>query len=120
MNKQDQPTKNTKGTMRSLADMPKPVLVLEGIGIILLMTVLLATNGYITLPEILASSSSIITMILVGVGCLVPAMINIIWRAVHGLTFLGMDNKSTGSDRERKNHQKKSTNTGDKADEKQD
>ncbi|HHR5886630.1 TPA: YbjC family protein [Providencia alcalifaciens] len=102
MEQQQKPTKETKGTMRSLTDMPKPVLFLEGIGIILLVTVLLATNNYITLPDWLASSGAIISMILVGMGCLIPAMINIIWRAVHGLTFLGIDNKSGSASRDRR------------------
>ncbi|GAB1439133.1 hypothetical protein MASR2M36_18970 [Providencia sp.] len=83
----------SKRTMRSLADMPKPVLVLEGIGIILLIVVLLAMNSYITLPDFLMQQGMIVTMIMVGIGCLVPAMINIVWRAIHGLSFLGIDNK---------------------------
>lgn len=118
MEQQQKPIKETKGTMRSLADMPKPVLFLEGIGILLLITVLLATNDYITLPEWLASSGAIVSMVLVGMGCLIPAMINIIWRAVHGLTFLGIDNKSGGSSRDRRNQPKEATRDDDKPDEK--
>ncbi|HGN1706552.1 TPA: YbjC family protein [Providencia rettgeri] len=87
----------SKRTMRSLGDMPKPILVLEGIGIILLIVVLLTLNDYITLPEPLMQQGVIITMIMVGIGCLVPAMINIVWRAIHGLTFLGIDNKLENS-----------------------
>lgn len=118
MEQQQKPTKNTKGTMRSLADMPKPVLFLEGIGILLLITVLLATNNYITLPDWLASSGAIVSMVLVGMGCLIPAMINIIWRAVHGLTFLGIDNISGGASRERRNQPKETPSDDDKPDEK--
>ncbi len=77
----------SKGTMRSLADMPKPIIVLEGVGIILLIIVLLATNDYITLPEPLMQPGAIVSMIMVGIGCLVPAMVNIVWRAIHGLSF---------------------------------
>lgn len=90
---QSQKTVGSKGTMRSLADMPKPVLFLEAIGIVLLMIVLLVTNGYLKLPEPFMQQGVIVTMIFVAIGCLIPAMINIIWRAVHGLSFLGIDNK---------------------------
>lgn len=102
----------SKGTMRSLADMPKPILVLEGVGIVLLIIVLLALNGYITLPEPFMASGAIVTMIMVVIGCLIPAMINIVWRAIHGLSFLGIDNKPP-----EKNTLKKSESPTDKPDE---
>lgn len=88
-------SKKPQNMMRSLADMPKPVIVLEAVGIILLVIVLLVTNDYITLPEPMMQQGAIVTLIMVGVGCLIPAMINIIWRAVHGLSFLGIDNQSS-------------------------
>lgn len=90
-------SKKPQSMMRSLADMPKPVIVLEAVGVILLIIVLLVTNHYITLPEPMMQQGAIVTMIMVGVGCLVPAMINIIWRAVHGLSFLGIDNKQSSN-----------------------
>ncbi|HEP0306150.1 TPA: YbjC family protein [Providencia rettgeri] len=102
----------SKGTMRSLADMPKPIIVLEGVGIILLIIVLLALNDYITLPEPLMQSGAIVSIIMVGIGCLVPAMINIVWRAIHGLSFLGIDNKQP-----EKKASKKSDSTDNKLDE---
>ncbi|MDH2366007.1 MULTISPECIES: YbjC family protein [Providencia] len=103
----------SKGTMRSLADMPKPIIVLEGVGIILLIIVLLALNDYyITLPELLMQPGAIVSIIMVGIGCLVPAMINIVWRAIHGLSFLGIDNKQP-----EKKASKKSDSTDNKLDE---
>ncbi|MGG4607892.1 YbjC family protein [Providencia sp. Me31A] len=83
----------SKRMMRSLADMPKPILVLEGVGIILLIVVLLVLNGYVTLPEPLMQQGVIVAIIMVGIGCLLPAIINIVWRAIHGLSFLGIDNR---------------------------
>ena len=99
MDHKPQKTASAKGTMRSLADMPKPVLILEAIGIGLLMIVLLVTNGYLKLPEPFMQQSVIVTMVFVAIGCLIPAMVNIIWRAVHGLSFLGIDNKQPTSPR---------------------
>ncbi len=86
-------SKKTQREMRSLSDLPKPILFLEGLGIILLVVVLLAINGYVTLPEMLMSKGAFITMVLVAIGCLIPATINIVWRAIHGLSFLGIDNQ---------------------------
>ncbi|QCJ70957.1 DUF1418 domain-containing protein [Providencia heimbachae] len=105
MNKNTPETRNSNGMMRSLADMPKPVLVLEAIGIILLIVVLLVTNNYLTLPEPLMQQGVIVAMIFIGIGCLIPAMINIIWRAVHGLSFLGIDNKQPSKSQARKNEE---------------
>ncbi|EJD6399655.1 YbjC family protein [Providencia rettgeri] len=102
----------SKGTMRSLADMPKPILVLEGVGIILLIIVLLTLNDYMTLPEPLMQQGVIIAIIMVGIGCLVPAVIHIIWRAIHSLSFLGIDNKQST-----KKHSRKPESFDDKHDE---
>ncbi|EKT61863.1 YbjC family protein [Providencia burhodogranariea] len=85
--------KKPQREMRSLSDLPKPVLILEVVGIILLIVVLLSMNGYLELPEPLMQQSALVTMVLVGIGCLIPATINIVWRAIHGLTFLGIDNQ---------------------------
>ncbi|SPZ22797.1 Protein of uncharacterised function (DUF1418) [Providencia rettgeri] len=55
---------------------------------------------------------AIVSMIMVGIGCLVPAMVNIVWRAIHGLSFLGIDNKQP-----EKNVSKKPDSTDNKPDE---
>ncbi|MDX4946563.1 YbjC family protein [Providencia manganoxydans] len=81
--------------MRSLSDLPKPILILEGIGIALLIVVLLAMNSYLELPEPLMQKGALIAIVMVGIGCLIPATINIVWRAIHGLSFLGIDNEKT-------------------------
>lgn len=109
MNNKPQP----KRTMRSLADMPKPILILEGVGIILLVIVLLTLNGYMSLPEPFMQQGVIVAIIMVAIGCLIPAMINIVWRAIHGLSFLGIDNKQPANPRE-----KKKTGQDEKQDEK--
>lgn len=85
--------KKPQREMRSLSDLPKPVLILEVVGIALLIIVLLSMNGYLALPEPLMQQGALVTMVLIGMGCLIPATINIVWRAIHGLTFLGIDNQ---------------------------
>lgn len=79
--------------MRSLSDLPKPILILEGIGIALLIVVLLAMNGYLELPDPLMQKGALVAIVMVGIGCLIPATISIVWRAIHGLSFLGIDNQ---------------------------
>lgn len=95
--------KKPQREMRSLSDLPKPVLILEVVGIALLVVVLLSLNGYLTLPEPLMQQGALVTMVLIGIGCLIPATINIVWRAIHGLTFLGIDNQKPSRPGGRKN-----------------
>nr|WP_282553571.1 YbjC family protein [Providencia sneebia] len=108
-------SKKPQTEMRSLSDLPKPILILEALGIILLVIVLLAINGYVELPDVLMQKGAFITMVLIAIGCLIPATINIVWRAIHGLSFLGIDNQKTSKS---ENLQDKSA--GQKKDEKND
>ncbi|EOE0522344.1 DUF1418 family protein [Providencia stuartii] len=87
--------KKPQREMRSLSDLPKPILILEAVGILLLIVVLLAMNGYLTLPEPLMQKNVLVAIVMVGIGCLIPATINIVWRAIHGLSFLGIDNQNS-------------------------
>lgn len=105
--------KKPQSAMRSLSDLPKPILLLEGIGILLLIVVLLAMNDYILLPEPLMEQGALVTMIMVGIGCLIPATVNIVWRAIHGLTFLGIDSQKASRPGSRRNK-----NSEDRTDEK--
>ncbi|MDE1477503.1 YbjC family protein [Xenorhabdus bovienii] len=93
--------------MRSLSDMPKLVLLLEVLGIGLLVLAYLSITDSIILSPLLMTTEAHIAMILLGIGCLIPAAIHIIWRAVYNLSFLGIDHKKvdknhqTGSDDEK-------------------
>lgn len=91
-------SKKQQPMMRSLADMPKIVIALEAIGILLLLVVFLAMNDYLTLPEVLQTQTAFISMVMIAIGCLIPAAINIVWRAIHGLSFLGIDYKKRVSE----------------------
>ncbi|WP_240042197.1 YbjC family protein [Photorhabdus khanii] len=96
--------KSHKDRMSSLVDMPKQVILLEIIGIGWLILAYLTVNDIVILTDLLMTPVAHIVMIFVGIGCLVPAAVNIIWRAVYCLSFLGIDdkkeskNKTKGSD----------------------
>ncbi|AYA40734.1 YbjC family protein [Xenorhabdus nematophila] len=92
--------KESSKEMRSLADMPKLVILLEAFGMGLLALVYLSTTDSIILSPLLMTAEAHIAMILLGIGCLIPAAIHIIWRAVYNLSFLGIDHKKA-----EKNHQ---------------
>ncbi|MCT8346279.1 YbjC family protein [Photorhabdus temperata] len=94
-----------KDGMSSLADMPKQVILLEIIGIGWLILAYLTINDIVILTDLLMTSEAHIVMIFAGIGCLVPAAVNIVWRAVYGLSFLGIDDK-----KESKNKAKASDN----------
>ncbi|WP_434525326.1 YbjC family protein [Photorhabdus asymbiotica] len=84
---------NRQRRMSSLADMPKQVILLEVIGIGWLLLAYLTINDVVILTDLLMTPEAHIVMIFVGISCLIPAAVNIIWRAVYGLSFLGIDHK---------------------------
>ncbi|MDX7991487.1 YbjC family protein [Xenorhabdus littoralis] len=84
---------NSSKEMRSLADMPNLVILLEVLGIGLLVLAYLSITDSIFLSPLLMTTEAHIAMILLGIGCLIPAAIHIIWRAVYNLSFLGIDHK---------------------------
>lgn len=84
--------------MRALNDMPKPVLVLEGIGMALLIVAYLSVQGYITLPGWLATPAAAVTLVFCGVGLMIPAAAVLIWRiAQGGSRLLDINGKRTSS-----------------------
>ncbi|OBU04207.1 DUF1418 family protein [Morganella psychrotolerans] len=80
--------------MRSLGDMPRGVIICEVIGVILLILVYLAVNDHIALPEFLRSKNALMAMAFTGLACLIPAAVNIVWRAVSTLPAIGIDSKT--------------------------
>ncbi|MBW5407305.1 YbjC family protein [Morganella morganii] len=93
--------------MRSLGDMPRPVIICEVIGVILLLLVYLAVNDFIALPGVTGSKNALMVMTFAGLGCLVPAAINIVWRAISALPSVGFDNKSGADKKTRQNKNEK-------------
>lgn len=103
-------TRKQPRQMRSLGDMPRPVIICEVIGVILLVLVYLAVNDFISLPGFMSSKNALMVMVMAfaGLGCLVPAAINIVWRAISAMPSVGIDSKS-GADkktRQKKNEKK--------------
>lgn len=87
--------KPTQKEMKTLSDMPKPIIIIEVIGIILLIIAYLYINQYITTPEWFASYTGQLTLVVLGVMCMIPPAMHIVWRAIYRLTFLGIDAKQT-------------------------
>lgn len=74
--------------MRSFGDLPRSVLVLEGLGMVLLILSYLSIHDYIRLPDMLASQQAAVGMIFLGVFMMVPAAAFLVWRVVQGLSPL--------------------------------
>lgn len=71
--------------MRSFGELPRPVLVLEGLGMVLLVLAYLSIHDYVQLPDWLASRNAAVGMIFLGVGLMVPAAAFLVWRVVQGV-----------------------------------
>ncbi|MFC0229238.1 YbjC family protein [Serratia aquatilis] len=85
--------------MRSFGDLPRPVLVLEGLGMVLLVLSYLSIHDFVRLPGILASQSVAVGMIFLGVALMVPAAAFLVWRVVQGFSPLLLAGKPTKNDR---------------------
>lgn len=70
--------------MRSLGDLPKVVLILEGTGVLLLIVAYLSIHDYLTLPLSLASTEIIVGMIFLGILLMLPALACLVWRVSKG------------------------------------
>lgn len=74
--------------MRSFGELPRSVLVLEGVGMLLLVLSYLSIHDYLRLPGILASQQMAVGMIFLGVALMVPAAAFLVWRVAQGLSPL--------------------------------
>ena len=83
--------------MRSFGDMPKIVIILEVIGILLLLLVYLVINNYIEIAALFMKKGVLLAMIMLAIGCMIPAIINIAWRALPKLSFFGIDQYKNSS-----------------------
>lgn len=92
--------------MQALSDMPKPIIIIEVIGIILLVTAYLYINQYMTSPEWLGTYNGQLTLVVLGVICMIPPAIHIVWRAIYRLTFLGIDQKPIDNKKKKENNEK--------------
>ncbi|HGJ5883892.1 DUF1418 family protein [Arsenophonus sp.] len=81
--------------MRSFGDMPKFVIILEVIGLLLLLLLLLLVylviNNYIELAVLFMKKGILLAMIMLAIGCIIPAIVHIVWRVLPKLSFFGID-----------------------------
>lgn len=74
--------------MRSLGALPKPVLVLEVIGIAFLLLSYLSLNGYVVLPAPIGSATAAIVMVFVGIALMIPAAAFMAWAMAQNVAPL--------------------------------
>lgn len=65
--------------MRSLGSLPKPVLILEVIGIAFLLLSYLSLNGYVVLPAPFGNATAAIIMVFLGIALMIPAAAFMVW-----------------------------------------
>ncbi|WP_435954435.1 YbjC family protein [Dryocola sp. BD626] len=74
--------------MRSLGDLPKPILILEVFGIGFLLLSYLSLHGYVTLPAPIGSAGAAIVMVFLGIALMVPAAAIMVWAMAQNLAPL--------------------------------
>lgn len=74
--------------MRSMSSLPKPVLLLEVVGIIFLLLSYLSLNGYASLPAPIASAGAAIIMVFMGIALMIPAAALMIWAMAQNIAPL--------------------------------
>ncbi|HGJ5875743.1 MAG TPA: DUF1418 family protein [Arsenophonus sp.] len=84
-------SKKKSSAMCSFTDMPKFVIILEVIGILLLLLVYLVINNYIELTVLFIKKGVLIAMLMLAIGCMMLAAVNIVWRALPKLSIFGID-----------------------------
>ncbi|MGB8664633.1 MAG: YbjC family protein [Serratia inhibens] len=84
--------------MRSFGDLPRPVLVLEGLGMVLLVLAYLSIHDHVQLPGWLASPQAAVAMIFLGVALMVPAAAFLVWRVAQGFGPLMRGGLPPGND----------------------
>ncbi|WP_130834546.1 DUF1418 family protein [[Erwinia] mediterraneensis] len=71
--------------MRTLATLPKPVLILEAAGGIMLLLALLVLNGWIPVPVAVSHKSLATLLLLIGVLLMLPAAWLMMWRTAKAM-----------------------------------
>ncbi len=71
--------------MRSLASLPKPVLILEVIGIACLLLAYLSLHGYLALPAPIGTAAAAIVMVFLGIALMIPAAAVMVWAMARSL-----------------------------------
>ncbi|KFC82866.1 YbjC family protein [Buttiauxella agrestis] len=74
--------------MRSLGALPKPVLILEVIGIAFLLLSYLSLNGYVALPAPFGNATAAIIMVFLGIALMIPAAAFMVWAMAQNVAPL--------------------------------
>jgi hypothetical protein len=71
--------------MRSLGSLPRPVLILEVIGILFLLLAWLSLRGYVALPAPIGTATAAIVMVFLGIALMIPAAAVMVWAMAWSL-----------------------------------
>lgn len=79
------------------------MIILEVIGLLLLLLVYLVINNYIELAALFMKKGVLLAIIMLAIGCMIPAIVHIVCRALPKLSFFGIDQQKNSSE----HHQRK-------------
>lgn len=71
--------------MRNLATMPKPVLLLEVLGVLAIIAALLLGNDWIAGPDFMAKKTLATLLFFLGVALMLPAAWLMMWRTAKAM-----------------------------------
>ncbi len=71
--------------MRNLASLPKPVLVLETLGVLAVIAALLLINDWIAAPDFMAKKPLATLLFFAGVALMLPAAWLMMWRTAKAM-----------------------------------
>ncbi|RKQ39647.1 YbjC family protein [Enterobacter sp. R1(2018)] len=74
--------------MRSLGALPRPVILLEVIGIGFLLLSYLSLHGYVSLPAPIGSAGAAIVMVFLGIALMIPAAALMVWAMAQNIAPL--------------------------------
>jgi hypothetical protein len=74
--------------MRTLNDLPKPIILLELLGMILLGLAWLSINGHVALPAPLNGTVAAVVMVCGGIALMLPAAFMLLWGVAHNVAPL--------------------------------
>ncbi|AIR86852.1 MULTISPECIES: DUF1418 family protein [Pantoea] len=71
--------------MRNLATLPKPVLLLEVLGVLAVTGALLLVNDWISAPDFMAKKSLATLLFFLGIALMLPAAWLMMWRTAQAM-----------------------------------
>lgn len=71
--------------MRNLATLPKPVLLLEVLGVLAVIGALLLTNDWVSAPEFMAKKPLATLLFFLGIALMLPAAWMMMWRTAKAM-----------------------------------